>query len=117
MFARVVVGVVAVVAVLAAVGCLRLLAGPIDLEFLKVRIAAHEFDTPAGKVKVSADRIYAEWSAISQPMRLVFAGLHVSDPDNQEIAAAPSVALSFDPRSVVQGHFLPTFIVVDRPTL
>ena len=116
MLVRVAVGVVATAAVLVAVACLRLMAGPIDLEFLKSRVS-QEFDTPGGKMRVHADRVYAEWSGISQPMRLVLAGLHVINSDNREVATAPSVALSFDPRNVVLGHFLPTAIVVDRPTL
>ncbi len=116
MLVRVAVGVVATAAVLVAVGCLRLMAGPVDLEFLKAQIG-QEFDTPGGKMRVSADRIYAEWSGISQPMRLVLTGLHVVNADKQEVATAPSVALSFDPRNVVLGHLLPTAIVVDRPTL
>ena len=40
-----------------------------------------------------------------------------TNAQNQVIATAPSVALSFDPRSVFRGVFLPTSIVVDRPTL
>ncbi len=103
-------------AVLATAVALRLMAGPIDLDFLKPRFV-NEFDTPGGKVRVDADRIYAEWGGLSQPMRLVFHGLHVTDASGQEIATAPSVSLSFEPRSVVDGHLLPTAIVVDRPTL
>ncbi len=110
------IGIVAVIAVLVAVFALRLMAGPIDLEFLKSRIA-QEFDTPAGKLRVNADRIYVEWGGISQPIRLVAVGLHVTDIQLNEIATAPSVALSFEPRSVVRGVLLPRAIVVQRLTL
>src|SRR5690348_382317 len=77
----------------------------------------NEFDTPDGRVRVTAEHIYAEWSGLKDPMRLVFTGLHVIDARDNEIATAPSVALSFDPRSAVRGRLLPTSIVVDRPTL
>ncbi len=110
------IGTVAVIAVLVAVLALRLMAGPIDLDFLKTRIA-QEFDTPAGTLRVRADRIYAEWGGISQPMLLVATGLHVTDAQMNVIATAPSVALSFEPRSVVRGLLLPRSIVVDQPTL
>jgi hypothetical protein len=113
---RVVVGVIALAAVLVAVVALRLMAGPVDLEFMKSRVA-QEFDTPAGKMRVQADRIYAEWGGISQPMRLVATGLHVTDAQMHEVATAPAVALSFEPRSVVRGLFLPRSIIVQRPTL
>ncbi len=113
---RVAAGVVIGVVALVVVASLRLMAGPIDLDFLKARIA-QEFDTPAGKVKVGADRVSAEWSGISQPMRLVLSGLKVSNSAGEAIATAPSVALSFEPRSVIRGKFLPTSIVVEAPTL
>jgi hypothetical protein len=114
--ARVGIGITAVAAVLATAVALRLMAGPIDLDFLRPHFL-NEFDTPGGKVRVDADRIYAEWGGLSQPMRLVLHGLHVTDASHKEIATAPSVSLSFEPRSVVLGHLLPTAIMVDRPTL
>jgi hypothetical protein len=113
---RVAAGFVIGVLVLVVVAALRLMAGPIDLEFLKVQLA-HDFETPAGKVKVDADRVSAEWSGLGQPIRLVLSGIKVSDPTGQPMATAPSVAFSFDPRSVISGKFLPTSIVVDGPTL
>jgi hypothetical protein len=113
---RVIAGFVIGVGVLVAVAALRLMAGPIDLDFLKARIAAH-FDVPGAKVKIHADRIYAEWGGLSEPVRLVLSGLKISSAAGEAIATAPSVALSFEPRSVVHGRFLPTSIVIDRPTL
>ncbi len=110
------IGVVVAVAVLVAVVSLRLMSGPVNLDFLKSRIA-QEFDTPGGKMKLNADRVFVEWSGVSQPVRLVFAGLHVTDADMREVATAPSVALSFEARSVVRGHFLPRAIVVEQPRL
>lgn len=108
--------VVAVAAVLTTAVALRLLAGPIDVDFLRTRIG-QEFDTPAGKMRVHADRVFVEWSSLSQPMRLVLSGLRVTNDANDTVATAPSVALSFDPRSVIRGQLLPTAIVVSEPTL
>ena len=113
---RVVIVVVVAVAVLVAVTSMRLMSGPIDLDFLKPRIA-QALDTAGGKLRVEFDHISLEWSGLSQPVRLVFKGLHVTDMDKKELATAPSVALSFSPRSVVVGHFYPTAIVVEQPTL
>lgn len=113
---RIAAGFVIGVGVLVAVAALRLMAGPIDLDFLKSRVA-ETFDVPDAKIKIHADRIYAEWSGLSQPVRLVLAGLKISNVSGQEIATAPSVSLSFDPRSVARGKLLPTSIVVDSPTL
>ena len=109
-------GVAVVAAVLATACALRLMAGPIDLNFLKPHFL-NQFDTLGGPVRVDADRISAEWGGLREPMRVVFTGLHVTDVDGQEIATAPSIPLSFDPRGVVRGHLLPTAIVVERPTL
>ena len=108
--------VVALAAVLTTAVALRLLAGPIDIDFLRNRIG-QEFETPAGKMRVHADRVYVEWSALSQPMRLVLSGLRVTNSADLVVATAPSIALSFDPRSVIRGQLLPTAIVVDQPTL
>lgn len=108
---------VAVLAAVVTTACaLRLMAGPIDLDFLKPRFLT-EYDTPDGPVRVRADRLYAEWGGLREPIRVVFVGLHVTNAKREEIATAPSVALSFDARSVVRGQLLPTSIVVDRPTL
>jgi hypothetical protein len=112
---RVLIGVVAAVAVLAAVISLRLMSGPIELDFLKPRIA-DALDTAGGKLHVAADHISLEWSGLSQPVRLVFKGIHVTDMDKKELATAPSVALSFAARSVFQGHLFPTTIAVEQPT-
>jgi hypothetical protein len=113
---RVVAVAVAVAAVLTTAVALRLLAGPIDIDFLRNRIG-QEFDTPAGKMRVHADRVFVEWSSLSQPMRLVLSGLKVTNSADHVVATAPSIALSFDPRSVIRGQLLPTAIVVDQPTL
>ena len=96
--------------------CVRLLFGPIDLDFLRARVT-QEIDTPAGKMTVGADHIYAEWGGGTQPMRLVLNDLHVVNENGQTVATAPSVALSFEPGSVLKARFLPTAIVVERPTL
>lgn len=108
--------VTALAAVVTTACALRLMAGPVNLDFLKPRFLT-EFDTPAGPVQVDADRLFAEWGGLREPVRVVFVGLHVTNAKKEEIATAPSVALSFDPRSLVRGQLLPTSIVVDRPTL
>ena len=113
---RVVAGFVIGVGVLVAVIALRLMAGPIDLDFLKSRLA-QDFNLPDAKVTVHADRIYAEWSGLSEPIRLVLSGLKISGATGQTIATVPSLALSFEPRSVIRGKLLPTSIIVDQPTL
>ncbi|NDH64680.1 MAG: hypothetical protein EBY18_24210, partial [Alphaproteobacteria bacterium] len=108
---RVAAGFVIGVAVLVVVAALRLMAGPIDLDFLKSRLA-QDFNLPDAKLTVHADRIYAEWSGLNEPIRLVLSGLKISGAAGDAIATAPSVALSFEPRSVVRGKLLPTSIIV-----
>lgn len=115
MLVRVVVGAVALAAAFVAVALLRLMDGPVNLDFLGLS-TAREFDMAGGKVRVSADHIHAEWGGLRYPMRVVFGNLRVVEGD-VEIAKAPSVALSFEPRGVVQGRLLPKSIVVERPTL
>ncbi|UYN97472.1 MAG: hypothetical protein KIT25_11245 [Enhydrobacter sp.] len=113
---RIIVVALVVIAVPVVVVAMRLMAGPVDLDFLRGHFP-NQFDSPGGKMRVEAERIYAEWGALREPMRLVFVGVQVLDADRQQVATAPSIALSFEPRSVVRGRFLPTAIVVDRPTL
>ncbi len=113
---RVAVGFVIGVGVLVAVAVLRLMAGPVDLDFLKSRLA-QDFNLPDAKVTIHAERIYAEWGGLNEPIRLVLSGLKLSGAGGETIATAPSVALSFEPRSVMRGKLLPTSIIVDRPTL
>ena len=109
-------GVIVAVALATVVVSLRLMAGPVDLGFLKPAVS-QAFDTPAGKLTVDSDRIYAEWESIGKPIRVVFAGLRLTDAGGKQIATAPSVALSIDPRDILLGRLLPTAIVIDRATL
>jgi hypothetical protein len=112
--ARVVAGACLAAAVLVVVAGIRLMAGPVDLDFLKTRIAEMA-DVPG--ITPEADRISLEWGGLNQPMRLVFAGLRFTNGQNQVIATAPQAALTFDPRSVFQGKLLPTSITIERPTI
>ena len=104
-------------AALVVVAALRLMAGPVQLDFLKEKLAAAA-DVPGNDIRPEADRVYLEWGGISQPMRLVFTGMRFVNTRNKEvIATAPSVALTFDARNVFQGIFLPTSITIDGPTI
>ena len=113
---RVVVGVVLTVAALVAVAAIRLMDGPVDLDFLKERIA-RAVDVPGNDIRPSMDRIALEWGGISQPMRLVFTGLRFTNEQGQVIASAPSASLTFDARNAFQGVFLPTSITIERPAI
>ncbi|CAN5750213.1 hypothetical protein BH11PSE3_BH11PSE3_23670 [soil metagenome] len=113
---RVVTVVVLSAAALVVVAALRLMEGPVDLDFLKARIAAAA-DVPGNDIRPEADRISLEWGGLSQPMRLVFSGLRFLNDKHQVIATAPSASLTFDARSVFQGFFLPTSLTIDGPTI
>lgn len=111
------VGVFLAVAALVVVAALRLMEGPIDLDFLKEKLAAAA-DVPGNDIKPEADRVYLEWGGISQPMKLVFAGMRfISTQSNEVIATAPAVSLTFDAHSVFRGMFLPTSITIEGPTI
>lgn len=109
-------GAVLAVAALAVVAVLRLMAGPVDLAFLKDRLVKAA-DAPGNGWHPAVDDIYVEWGSIKQPIRLVFQGLRFYNPQNEMLASAPSAALTFDPRAVVQGMLLPTSVIIDKPTL
>jgi len=113
---RVAVGLVLATTALVVVVALRLMAGPVDLDFMKPRIA-RLIDAPGSDIRPDFDRIYFEWSGISRPVRLAFTGLRFTNAQNQVIATAPEAALTFEPRSVVQGMFLPTSIAIIRPVI
>jgi hypothetical protein len=101
---------------LVVVAAMRLMSGPIDLDFLKTRIA-EAADVPGNDYKPDASRIFVEWGSLSQPVRLVFDGIRITNLQNQVVASAPRMALSFDPRDVVRGRFLPRSVIVERPTI
>jgi hypothetical protein len=113
---RVVGGIVFAVAALVLVAGLRLMEGPVDLDFLKDRIT-RAADVPGNDIKPEIDRISLEWGGISQPMRLVFNGLRFINGEHQVIATVPTASLTFDARSVLQGMFLPTSITIEGPTI
>lgn len=113
---RIAVGLVLATTALAVVAALRLMAGPVDLDFMKPRIA-RLIDAPGNDIRPDFDKIYFEWSGISRPIRLAFTGLRFTNAQNQVIATAPEAALTFEPRSVVQGILLPTSIAIIRPVI
>ncbi|NQW50584.1 MAG: hypothetical protein HQ465_05015, partial [Rhodospirillales bacterium] len=103
-------------AALAVVAALRLMAGPVDLDFMKPRIA-RLIDAPGNDIHPDFDRIFFEWSGLSRPIRLAFTGLRFTNEQNQVVATAPEASLTFEPRSVVQGMLLPTSITITRPVI
>lgn len=114
---RVVVGIILAVCALVVVAALRLMEGPVDLDFLKDRLASVA-DVPGNDIRPEADRVYLEWPGLSQPLRLVFAGMRFVNVQSKEvIATAPAISLTFDARSVFQGMILPTSITIEGPTI
>lgn len=113
---RIAVGLVLTATALVVVAALRLMDGPIDLDFMKPRIA-RLIDAPGNDIHPDFDRIFFEWSSISRPIRLAFTGLRFTNGKDQVIATAPEAALTFEPRSVVQGILLPTSITIIRPVI
>src|SRR5262249_2274283 len=113
---RVVLGVALVMVTLFVVATLRLMAGPVNLDFLKGWVIAAA-DVPGNDIKPDVERITLEWGGLGQPMRLGATGLRFLNRENQVIATAPIVALTFDPRSVIQGMFLPTSITMEKPSI
>jgi hypothetical protein len=114
--ARVMVIVTAIAAALVVVAALRLMAGPVNLDFLKDRIA-RAADVPGNDIRPDVEHISLEWGSLSQPMRLVFSGLRFINGENQVIATVPTAALTFDPRVVFQGMLLPNSVVIEKPVI
>ena len=114
--ARIALGITLVASALLVVMALRLMAGPVNLDFLKQRMAT-AIDGEGHKVRPEVDHITLEWGSLGRPIRLVFHGLRFIDSQNQVVAWAPSAALTFDPRAVFQGIFLPTSVTIEKPTI
>ncbi len=104
------------VSAIVVVAALRLMAGPVNLDFLKPRLVAL-IDVPGNDIHPDFDHISFEWSSLSRPMRLAFTGLRFTNANGQTLATAPMAALTFDPRGIFQGKFLPTSIVVEQPVI
>lgn len=113
---KVVAGIVFAVTALVLVAAIRLMEGPVDLDFLKHRIA-QAADVPGNDIKPEIERIALEWGGISQPMRLVFNGIRFVKGDHQVIASIPTASVTFDARDVLQGMFLPTTVTIEAPTI
>lgn len=113
---RIAIALVLATTALVVVAALRLMAGPVDLDFMKPRIA-RLIDAPGNDIHPDFDRIFFEWSGISRPIRLAFTGLRFTNGQNEVIATAPEAALTFEPRSVIQGMLLPTSISIVRPVI
>ncbi|MBV8408693.1 MAG: hypothetical protein JOY64_13740 [Alphaproteobacteria bacterium] len=113
---RVVLGTMLVASALLVVIALRLMAGPVSLDFLKERIASAT-DAPGNNVRPEVDHITLEWGGLGRPIRLAFHGLRFVNAENQVVASAPSAGLTFDPRSVIRGIFLPTSVTIEKPTI
>jgi hypothetical protein len=104
------------VSALVVVVALRLMAGPVNLDFLKPRLVAL-IDVPGNDIHPNFDHISFEWSGLSRPMRLAFTGLRFTNSKGQVLATAPVAALTFDPRGIFQGKILPTSVVVEQPVI
>ena len=85
---RIAVGLVLATTALVVVAALRLMSGPVDLDFMKPRIA-RLIDAPGNDIHPDFDRIFFEWSGISRPIKLAFTGLRFTNGQNQVIATAP----------------------------
>jgi hypothetical protein len=107
---------VLVLTALVVVVALRLMSGPVDLDFLKPRIAKL-IDVPGNDIHPDFDKIFFEWSGISRPVRLAFTNLRFTNEKEQVIARVPEASLTFEPRAVVQGMLLPTSITITRPVI
>ncbi len=105
-----------VLTALVVVVALRLMSGPVDLDFLKPRIAKL-IDVPGNDIHPDFDKIFFEWSGISRPVRLAFTNLRFTNEKEQVIARVPEASLTFEPRAVVQGMLLPTSITITRPVI
>ncbi|GEP53691.1 hypothetical protein RSO01_08570 [Reyranella soli] len=113
---KVVAGIVFAVSALVLVAAIRLMEGPVDLDFLKHRLA-QAADVPGNDIKPEIQRIALEWGGISQPMRLVFSGIRFVKGEHQVIATIPTASVTFDARDVLQGMFLPTTVTIEAPTI
>src|SRR5258708_4538726 len=98
------------------IAALRLMEGPVDLDFLKARIIAAA-DVPGNDIKPEVDRISLEWGGISQPMRLVFTGLPFTNTRHHVIASIPDAALTSAARHVFHAIVMPTSINIERAAI
>ncbi len=113
---RAIAGIVFAVTALVLVAALRLMEGPVDLDFLKERIA-RATDVPGNDIRPEIGRIALEWGSVSQPPRLVFSGIRFIRGEREVIATIPMASVTFDARNVLQGILLPTSVTIEGPTI
>jgi len=107
---------VLITATLATAAVLRLMDGPVSLDFLKDRIA-RAADVPGNDIRPQFDHVALDWSDPRLPLRVVFTGLRFVKGKDQVIATVPSVSVTFDFRGVMKGMLLPTTITIEGPAI
>jgi uncharacterized protein YhdP len=108
---EVLVGLIAVTALLAGVAFWRLSAGPVDLDFLTPEIEAALSD-PAAGISVEIGKTQVTWEEGRRSIDLHARDVRVHAANGEPLAALPDVALRLSLRALVQGVIAPTLIEV-----
>ena len=108
---EVVVGLIAVAALLTGLAFWRLSTGPVDLDFLTPEIEAALSDPTAG-ISVEIGRTQVIWEEGRRSIDLHARDVRVRGGNGEDLAALPDVALRLSLRALVQGVIAPTLIEV-----
>jgi len=114
--ARLLIAALVCTSALAVVVALRLMSGPMELEFLKDRLR-HTIDTASGKVAVDAERVMVEWGGLGHPVRLTLVDIAARDDNGRVLASAPSLAVDFDAGTLISGQFAPRAAIISGLTV
>jgi len=107
----VVLGVVAVTALLFGLAFWRLSAGPVDLEFLTPRIEEALSKSGDGlRVRIGATQL--TWGGWKRTVNLHVRDVRIRDADGVQMAAVPDVVIRLSVRALVQGTIAPTLVEV-----
>ncbi len=108
---EVVIGLVAVVALLTGLAVWRLTTGPVDLDFLTPEIESALSD-PGKGIEVRVGRTQLTWGELNRTVDLHARQVRVFGNDGAVLAALPDIVLRLSLRALVQGTIAPTLVEI-----
>jgi len=115
--ALVLLGLVAIVVVAGAVFFIRLMNGPVSLDFVRDRIQAEINESLGGGLKVSLEGVMIERDANTGMPHFRLRNVELVDPQGAVIARAPKAAIGVDGSDLMSGTVVPKQIELIGPRI
>jgi len=108
--------VAAALILIAGAGLWRLTQGPIDLDLLTPYLQ-EALNRSAGGLQITVSGVRLGINRDTSQLDMWIAGLRITQPDGEPLAAFSSISADFSLRSLLRGRMEPTRLIVERPLL